>query len=145
MPILLQFDHSELRYALDDALEWDALVPYAGLVQIAAGPDSPWSHTYTLSMFHQLRCLDTLRHQSLLSLEERDNGIIHHCMNYVRQMILCRGDMHAEPFVADGTDRPSVDIHGTYRCRDFRAVYAAVEENHRQWEAQETNVTKYER
>lgn len=130
MPIWLQFDHSELRYGLDAELEWAALIPHDGLVKIAEeGPGSPW-RPYMLSMFHQLHCLNELRPQYLAPLEGRDIHVIHHCTNYIRQMILCRGDMHSEPFMADGTDRPHVENRGTHRCRDFRAVYTAVEENH---------------
>ena len=145
-PVWLQFDHSELRYGLNAALEWDALVPYNGLVQIAEDSPDSLRQPYTLSMFHQLHCLNSLRHQYLLPREERNVRAIHHCMNYIRQMILCRGDMHSEPFMADGTDRPSVETHGTYRCRDFRAVYAAVEENHEQfrlWESETSRQTEY--
>ncbi|KZT65099.1 hypothetical protein DAEQUDRAFT_769141 [Daedalea quercina L-15889] len=59
----LQFDHYQ-RYHLDAAPQWAALVPNDGLVYVAnvdgsegAGERQAW----TLSMFHQLRCLDVVR------------------------------------------------------------------------------------
>ena len=129
-PVLLQFDHYELRYSLTDALEWGALVPYDGLVHVLDESSGSWE-TYMLSMFHQLRCLDVLREQILLPLEDRNIPRSQHCLNYLRQTILCRGDMHLESFRAQtGTARETVERRGTYRCRDFRAVYNAIEVNH---------------
>ena len=88
-------------------------------------------YPHTIAMFHQLRCLDVLREQILLPLEDRNIPRSQHCLNYLRQMILCRGDMHLESFRAQtGTARETVERRGTYRCRDFRAVYNAIEVNH---------------
>ncbi|KAH9837917.1 uncharacterized protein C8Q71DRAFT_568716 [Rhodofomes roseus] len=132
-PVHLQFDHYYLRYGLDAEQQWAALVPHDGLVYVGDGPNS---EPYMPSMFHQLRCLDVLRAQYLLPLEERDMERAQHCINYIRQMVLCRGDMHLETFLADRWSPENVDRRGTYRCRDFRAVYDAVEKNqqeHRHW------------
>jgi len=131
-PVHFQFDHYQ-RYGLDAELQWAALVPHDGLVYVA---DEQEPQPYMLSMFHQLRCLDVLRAQYRVPLEERDMERARHCMNYIRQMVLCRGDMHLETFLADFWTPENVDRRGTYRCRDFRAVYDAVERNqqdNRQW------------
>jgi len=127
-PVHLQFDHYKLQYGLDAAQQWAALVPYDGIIHFADGPGDT-RNPYTFSMFHQLRCLDVLRAQYRLPLEERDMAHARHCMNYIRQMILCRGDMHLETFLADRYSNENVDRSGVYRCRDFRAVYDAVERN----------------
>ena len=50
-------------------------------------------------------------------------------MNYLRQMVLCRGDMHTEPFILDRAGEPKADVRGTHRCRDFMAVYVAIEDS----------------
>lgn len=117
-------------------MEWAALVPNQGVIYIAANVN-PRGHlqrqSYVPSMFHQLHCLNQLRGMFLMKLDDRDIDQAQHCMNYLRQMILCRGDMHMEPFKLDRTGEPKADIRGVHRCRDFNAVYAAMGENWKEY------------
>ena len=82
------------HYALDTEegiAEWASLVPPdGGVIKIPGHENQP----LTISLFHQLRCLDVLRGAVVSSLQNRtaaDPKTIH-CLNYLRQMVLCRAD-----------------------------------------------------
>ncbi|KIJ53317.1 hypothetical protein M422DRAFT_222673 [Sphaerobolus stellatus SS14] len=98
--------------------EWDALVPNDGVVELDG-------EIYTISMFHQLRCLNVIR----LALRERgDRGptdLDRHCLNYLRQMFLCRGDTHME--MIGGVAKHGEDYTNEFVCNDWRAVYDEIE------------------
>ena len=75
-------------------------------------------------MFHQMHCLQRIR-----------NAIVHgdpgyhtrHCLNLLRQVILCASDITLDPINigTDGTDRVGV----VHVCRDWEKVYDLVEKN----------------
>lgn len=84
-----------LHYQLDteEGIEqWAQLVPSDGGQIFIASEDAP----QTLSMFHQLRCLDTIRAAIVASHTPPDSidreegsvlsGRVRHCMNYLRQV-----------------------------------------------------------
>lgn len=58
---------------------------------------------------------------------------MHHCINYLRQLILCQPDLTLEPqsyFLHDQLHKQGVDGLGvTHTCRDWTQVYAALEDN----------------
>ncbi|KAI0649024.1 hypothetical protein C8Q79DRAFT_487858 [Trametes meyenii] len=123
------------HYAVDTelgALEWDSTLPRGGTI-LHLGPDL---RPFTLSMFHQLRCLNIVReaiveipHDS--SLEPKDFRLLQHCMDYLRQAVMCRADQRLESVRAIVGGRVTVsDI--THSCRDWTAVYEAAEVNYAQ-------------
>jgi len=88
-----------------------------------------------VSMFHQLRCVNVVREQLVVPKRARHAELAQHCMNYLRQMILCRGDSFLEPY-----QYPSrisgVDSNPVRQCWDWEVVYRATEENqeeHARW------------
>lgn len=112
---------------LTDA-EWAALVPGDGLVYL--GEDE---RPYTVSVFHQLRCLDIIRKEiapqdknDIYRRSREHSESVHHCVNYLRQMVLCRGDTQLD--VVYGRPRPVI-IPDEYECLDWTVVYDAVKEN----------------
>lgn len=116
------------HYALDSevgAAQWAALVPPDGGVIRIPGVEMP----LTISMFHQLRCLDNIR-TALVQNQTFPGPVTTHCMNYIRQMILCRADLYLEN-VRDTKALHVVDMMGERTCKDWTKVYAAVEENRR--------------
>ncbi|KAH9850980.1 hypothetical protein C2E23DRAFT_733937 [Lenzites betulinus] len=125
-PVAFQFD-SGLHYGFNASAAWGALVPGDGLVYLGAHHEP-----LLVSMFHQLRCLDILRDQLTKPRSERTEQPTRHCMNYIRQMILCRGDTHLDPYQYPSNVRP-VDANPIRRCLDWRAVYEAVEANQREY------------
>jgi len=129
--ILVPFEdssHYQAKGPSADA-EWSALVPDDGLLYL--GHDS---QPYTMSMFHQLQCLDIIR-KSILNTVGGDaavgisskDGLVNHCINYMRQMALCRADDALEDGVAEPI--PNVFVNRMYTCRDWRKAYDAFDSN----------------
>jgi len=129
IPDTLMASDNSMRFQLDtpDGIaEWSSIVPGSGLVYLG-----PHWQPYTISLFHQLRCLDIIRDAMV-----RDHGngtegptpLARHCLNYVKQMVLCRGDLQLEPFLAPSHIAP-IDLYGTYECKDWGVVYEAAERN----------------
>ncbi|RDX45945.1 hypothetical protein OH76DRAFT_1356928 [Lentinus brumalis] len=127
-PVAFAFD-SGLRYDFNASQAWGALVPGDGLIHL--GPNH---EPFMVSMFHQLRCLDVVRDQLTKSRAQREEQPARHCMNYIRQMILCRGDTNLDPYQYPSNIHP-VEPHPVRRCLDWNAVYSAVVANQREYEA----------
>ncbi|KAJ7239572.1 hypothetical protein B0H12DRAFT_79104 [Mycena haematopus] len=115
--------HNTNRYQLNGSeadAQWDSLIPPGGGL-VRMGPEN---EIFMLSMYHQLRCLDIIR-RDYVDGSMGKNGtspVTHHCLNYIRQMILCRGDRRLE-CVVDPDGAHAVEIRGTQTCRDWTQVY----------------------
>lgn len=107
--------------------EWRQLVPGDGLIHLG-----PQQSPYTISMLHELRCLDIIRKETVREQDEPTGGrtaeLVHHCMNYLRQMMLCRSDYYLESF-QDSSDTRALDLYETWMCKDWSSVYDAVRKN----------------
>ncbi|PCH37193.1 hypothetical protein WOLCODRAFT_157896 [Wolfiporia cocos MD-104 SS10] len=118
--------------------EWNSTLPTGGGILHLGDDLMPFS----ISMFHHLRCLDIIR-ESLASRMTGDvdtppSMLDRHCMNYLRQMILCHADLRLEPVrsVTKASGNTISDL--THTCQDWTALYTAAEENHRSWLAKST-------
>ncbi|KAG9239633.1 hypothetical protein BJ875DRAFT_85516 [Amylocarpus encephaloides] len=125
---------------------WDDLMPLgSGFVRVPhprkyAMPrstriekDAEDAELYSVSMTHQLHCLAVLRHV-IVKYEKHDKsrfageGHEYHCLDYIRQSILCAGDTtldHADiEYNADGSEREYgfTGANATHRCRDWDAI-----------------------
>ncbi|KAI0315986.1 hypothetical protein OF83DRAFT_1025891, partial [Amylostereum chailletii] len=135
-PVHMSFSDSA-HYALDTDLgraEWNASLPRGGATVRLGGARRP----FTVGMFHQVRCLDILRETYAAYYADDSPGatvppparaMARHCMNYVRQMVLCRADLRLENARTDMGNRKA-ESEVTHTCRDWSAVYAAAEENY---------------
>ena len=101
------------------AEEWRHLLPEGGHTVRIDG------ETYTVTLFHQLKCLDLIR-------EEHDAGpvpvtspIVRHCMNYLRQTLLCHPNLSLELGISP---LASVETRYDIACRDWTKVYSAVDD-----------------
>ncbi|KAG6810540.1 hypothetical protein H0H92_011427 [Tricholoma furcatifolium] len=123
-----------VHYAIDTPLgiaEWNATLPTSrGMLYL--GEDL---QPFSISMFHQLRCLNIIRetivtrkHQGRQAKAGID-ALTHHCMNYIRQMVLCRTDLRLESVRRSGGAHVTVP-YVTHTCNDWTAVYRAAEENY---------------
>ncbi|KIP04041.1 hypothetical protein PHLGIDRAFT_76611, partial [Phlebiopsis gigantea 11061_1 CR5-6] len=85
---------------------------------------------FTLAAVHQLRCLDVLRAELVRGLpaDAEPSALARHCLNYVRQMVLCRGDTHLEPYQHPNHIDPIV-TDKVYECRDWSVVFDKIREN----------------
>lgn len=89
-------------------------------------------------MIHQLHCLDIIREEMFRERHEdstEPSPLSRHCLNYVKQMVLCHGDVQLEPKqYPNGTEAAAIDQ--IYECRDWIAVYDKVKESqaeHAKW------------
>lgn len=135
-PVLLQFDNPK-HFRLDEAdgvAEWKAIVPENGIVYLG-----PYRQPFGVAMFHQLRCLDILRADMVRprnqSTGPRHSPYARHCLNYLRQMVLCHGDLELESFQFASRINP-INWRGVYECMDWEAVYRKTRKNqqeYREW------------
>ncbi|KAI0749653.1 hypothetical protein C8Q80DRAFT_1218764 [Daedaleopsis nitida] len=133
-PVHLSHEDS-VHYSIETDLgiaEWNATLPPGGAV-VHLGPAG---RPFTVSMLHQLRCLDIVREvivdyyaDASPDAVPKKQGLVQHCMNYLRQTVMCRGDLHIETVRAPKGQQVTVSAV-THACRDWTAVYEAAEENH---------------
>jgi len=84
---------------------------------------------FTFSLFHQLRCLNIIR-ESLMARRHppytEPSRLAIHCMNYIRQMVLCRADLTLES--ARNPVGPNTVVSDvTHVCRDWSVVWDQVQ------------------
>ncbi|QDS76522.1 hypothetical protein FKW77_005911 [Venturia effusa] len=105
-----------------------------------SGPKTaPGESVFQVDMFHQLHCLQRIR-SDLISAKwlyqlnpnrtDTDESSRHtlHCVDYLRQAVMCQGDM---TLVSTGVDL-EFDHSPPRQCRDFEAIGRWVKE--RMWE-----------
>ncbi|KAJ6474136.1 hypothetical protein C8R45DRAFT_835066, partial [Mycena sanguinolenta] len=96
-----------------------------GFVQL--GPNR---RIFVVSMLHQMHCLQALRNTIV---QGEVNAHTSHCLNYLRQSVLCASDITLETLnQGNATD----GLGFVHVCRDWQKVYDFVEEN--QWEYMES-------
>ncbi|ESK90419.1 hypothetical protein Moror_13667 [Moniliophthora roreri MCA 2997] len=123
--------HYQLNDTPETELEWSSLFPGDGLIYLGEN-----GRVFSVSMFHQLRCLDILRTGVVKVYQANDTKVqiqmdlTNHCLNYLRQVTLCDIDIHFDPLVGDesGTSLQSRRYH---ICRDWSAAYRELERNHK--------------
>jgi len=99
--------------AEDGILEWKAIIPGGdGIIYLGAH-----HQPYGISMFHQLRCLDIVRDEVVRDRSDGDNisELGRHCLNYIRQMVMCRGDLEFESFRSRHTIRSTCSEYTSVR------------------------------
>jgi hypothetical protein len=129
-----------VHYALDTPIgiaQWQTMLPGVGDGILYLGPNR---RPFSISLFHQLRCLNVLREAIVPGLKHAGHGhrdvdeqseLVRHCMGYIRQMILCRSELRLEN-VRIPRARSVTNSDVTHTCQDWQAVYAAAEMNHRE-------------
>ncbi|KAJ3846691.1 hypothetical protein EV368DRAFT_52420, partial [Lentinula lateritia] len=116
--------HYRLDHTEESDLQWRKLLPNGGhLIHIQERKDAELQ-TFTVTLFHQLDCLDILRRE-YLQLEDT-GGLVQHCFHYLRQSILCNIDSSLESTEdADGLVTRGYDTI----CRDWTKLYEEAERN----------------
>ncbi|KAK1986217.1 hypothetical protein LZ30DRAFT_706121 [Colletotrichum cereale] len=79
---------------------------------------------YSVSVLHQLHCLKMLRRMAL-NLDVAYDFHPHHCLNYLRESVLCAGDMTIEKMDEEHKTTP-VGSGVTRACKDFDMMYAEI-------------------
>lgn len=86
--------HYQLRTSLG-AAEFAELIPPSGYLAHVKAKDSEMEYSHTIAMFHQLRCLDIIR-EDYASESGIPAPLREHCINYLRQSVLCLADVRLE-------------------------------------------------
>ena len=120
--------------------EWAALAPNNGILYLG-----PHRQPFSISLFHQLRCLDIIRRDVAETLPQEESRLSRHCLNYMRQMVLCSTDLAVDPVM--GRELEAEVRAETNQCVDWRHVYQTLEENQREYikwvEASRNNVVPH--
>ncbi|KAF5360892.1 hypothetical protein D9756_004516 [Leucocoprinus leucothites] len=127
-----------VHYAFNTELgeaEWNATLPSGGSL-LHLGPTY---RPFTLGMFHEIRCLNIIRKtladyyaDESEDAQIRSPQLAHHCMNFIRQMVLCRANLRLEPVrAAKGNHVTAWEV--THTCQDWTAVYSAAERNYQDY------------
>ncbi|KAJ7573796.1 hypothetical protein C8J56DRAFT_1065717 [Mycena floridula] len=119
------------HFQMEDNEEWDLLSPGHGLVYLGEN-----HQPFMPSMFHQLRCLNIIR-KAVLHIDAAGHStkdrvptdLEHHCVNYLRQMVLCRGDLHLDDVRQNPRDLGPKVFLDSHQCKDWQAVYREVQKN----------------
>lgn len=98
-------------------VEWTELTPNDGLVKVN-------NETYTIALFHQLRCLDIIRQAVRDRTTSRPGELERHCLNYLRQSLLCRGDIHME--ITGGPLHRTEVFQDSFVCNNWESVYDSI-------------------
>lgn len=176
-PLPAALNVSRSGIAVSDAENWTATSPpHNGLVRLSSslfGSDSqalqdPLAHAsaeggkkFSLAMYHQLHCLDSLRttytllqtpplpasasedervhHDEIMDQAEMTYRHAPHCLDVIRQALLCHADTTLEPSQAmmDGkTGEWNIGAGGynvVKKCRNWEAIRAWVDTNQKGW------------
>ena len=101
--------------------EWNALTPNNGIIYLGLEKRS-----FSISMFHQLRCLDIIRKSIRDRASKGPSELDNHCLNYLRQMILCSSATEVDLFSGLNGRIP---IYSMRTCNNWSAVYSEVQGN----------------
>ncbi|KAF1826695.1 uncharacterized protein K489DRAFT_398946 [Dissoconium aciculare CBS 342.82] len=140
----------------DTDFAWDMLLPPGrGYVYVPDGASrgllpgqyTPEGEIYSVAMYHQLHCLARIRKQHWIFKDgivtgdtgmartfagRGDSSHAQHCFDYLRQSILCSGDMTLEWPKQDGpSSGATVDGWGVpHTCKAPAAIKAYMDANH---------------
>ncbi|KAJ7817840.1 hypothetical protein B0H14DRAFT_3148042 [Mycena olivaceomarginata] len=117
------------HYGLDDegAEEYARLMPSGGhTIHLAAG-DNRQSQEFTVTLFHQLKCLQIYHQEYLKKPRSTPTPLLRHCLNYLRQSVLCHADTRLES-IKNAQVQSSKEYETV--CRDWTQVYDAAERNY---------------
>lgn len=131
--------HYSLNSSNADA-EWQSIYPGGQLGFVHLGPQKRF---FSLSLYHQIHCLDSLRHTILAQghgggqmhghAAKRDVEHSAHCLNYLRQTVMCAADLTLEPEIVPGSEDVGEGLAAVHVCRDWSKVHEFAQKNWQQW------------
>ena len=131
--VALEVIHDGDRYGLYADADWESLIPTRGHGFVRV--DGSY---YYLSLHHQLHCLNSFRR--IFNGQVSATAVPHaiHCLDYLRQAVLCKADTTLEPaHAARTTDgrvtQAAYGVGVTHECRDWTQVRDFVEGNWLTW------------
>lgn len=114
------FDTSYYQLDESGAQDYSAMLPSGGHIVHVGNTE------YTVTLFHQMRCLEILRREYTRAPQTSPSFLTQHCLNYLRQTIVCRPNLRLE-----SVKSPHGESTKEYEtvCRDWTAVYEEAELN----------------
>ncbi|KAI0258512.1 hypothetical protein BC834DRAFT_911147 [Gloeopeniophorella convolvens] len=135
-PVLMRITESA-RYDIDTALgaeEFERLTPDSGHVVHISDSSEADPKPYTVTLFHQLKCLGIIRDAYMgLGKQEQPGTLARHCMNYLRQTILCRPNTRLESVKLE---RGAASRDYETVCLDWTKIYEEAERNQQAYATQ---------
>jgi len=128
LPYVSLTPEDSLHYVMttpEGLAEWDTIFPRGGGF-VSIGPDQ---RVFGFSMYHQMHCLIRIRDAIL---DHENTPHVHHCLNYLRQLILCDANPTLEKVIMEISDR-AVDLRKERVCRDWSKVWEVAEEGYEIW------------
>ncbi|KAI0942531.1 hypothetical protein AcW1_003135 [Taiwanofungus camphoratus] len=117
---------------IDSDDEWES-ASSAGYGYVRLGPED---RLFAVTMYHELHCLRMLN--LAFSKTASTSAHIRHCLDYLRQGILCSPDLTLEPGHFEEKDFEVERMGSTHTCKDWSAVYPIMDENYYRWKNQST-------
>jgi len=123
------FDTSYYDHDEDGGENWARMLPDGpdGHLVYLNNEDDATPTPYTVTLFHQLKCLELYhREYTMDPPPPKPSRMMRHCMNYLRQQILCQLDTKLE---SAKNDEARATKRYTSVCRDWTKVYEAASAN----------------
>ncbi|GJE86351.1 hypothetical protein PsYK624_024310 [Phanerochaete sordida] len=141
-PVVMVLEDSR-HYSLNSSdadAEWLSIYPGGQLGFVHLGPQKRF---FSLSLYHQIHCLDSLRHAILAQghgggqqhghTAKRDVEHSAHCLNYLRQTVMCAADLTLEPEIVPGSEDVGEGLAAMHVCRDWSKVHEFAQKNWQEW------------
>ena len=115
----------------DAQQEWASNSP-PGISFVRMGAEH---RAFSVSMLHQLHCLRSLRAALAGDYRPATQGHFAHCLQYIRQMVLCEPNLTLEPsnVLKRNYDEGVKEPGATHVCPDWTQVYDVMDENWKEW------------
>jgi len=131
--------HESMHFALNSSdtesqLEWESLPSWPKIIgRTHLGPEH---RVFVVVFGHQLHCLWKLQ-QALLDYNRDEPQAtyhhVHHCLNYLRQTLLCDSADTLEMGDFLSVDHEEDRMGDTLVCRDWGKAISVLEEYHEKW------------
>ncbi|KAE9388889.1 hypothetical protein BT96DRAFT_1025266 [Gymnopus androsaceus JB14] len=115
----------------DAKTEWENHLPYSYGVVLLIGPHNRALYV-TVAVIHQVHCIQRWRSE-LANEGSPDWHHTQHCLNYLREWILCQSDQTLEPGDFALRNFSTAREGATHICRDWRTVYDYMTEGGLKW------------
>ncbi|KAF7318290.1 hypothetical protein HMN09_00337700 [Mycena chlorophos] len=125
-PVYMPAENS-VRYATEPSPEsdedWSSAAPNNGIIYLGKE-----RQPFSISMFHQIRCLDILRKEMWTAqktgITKPDSLLNQHCLNYLRLSVLCGADTTLDMIA--GHQGHAKALPDFFTCKNYSMVYDAV-------------------
>jgi hypothetical protein len=129
--------HESVHFGLNasDPVEADEWALYSSIPKgVGRTRLGPQQRVFVLTVSHQMHCLRRI-HVAFANREDAlaSRGHVHHCLNYLRQTLLCqapdmleRGDFMERDYAAER-------VGDTLICKDWERAFAVFDEKYDEW------------